>query len=581
MNNGGMDESPRPFFSLPFPSFFLTSTFVSCLVFDPPFLTGLAIMLTKEAEVFLLDVGPSAGLPVFLGRKANGLTRLDASKQYIQGRWLPQLTYPRKTYKTALILFGSTSPDNPMHKEAGDYKHVQITCPLGRLETQMLERVGCGEGKGVIQTEQGTSDWLDGMIIALQHLHEQKVDSGHGYVPRLILLTPATTPVNTVDLGVVQAQIRRMGIVLSIVGLCQKAFQPEDEVCKQQEALKEMAITSGGRVMSFSQAQRSHLPLHIPAVAPNTTFQGPLLFPGLSKSKGNVIPVVGYAKIAKVKELSKEKVRRAQSGSPLTPLEIWEIVRDGEEGREERGEEGSLVPKEEIERGYVIGRSLLSPDQATSLDSGWNRGKDRKGFRIDRFIQRDQVRLEWLVGTTTVIFPGEEGPGKGIWAALVEEMISDEVVGVGRYTRLDWEITRTGLFFPWRQGLEECLHFITIGRREEETNWRLVDEPLWGGKREKIPTGPSKETGGKGNEEKENRKKEVMRRWLEGQGAESPGRVKGIAHPTTQRMILSLGKSVVKGMHFGIKDEEADEGGGKEGGRDEEALRQLFPIQPS
>lgn len=150
------------------------------------------------------------------------------------------------------------APDNPMHKEAGDYKHVQIMYPLGTLRRRMLEGIGTRGGEGAIRVDQGVSDckyrrerrWcvedhctlhivlislvgnvgLDGIIIALQHLHERHVDFGHGYTPRLTLLTPATTRVDVNDLRVVREQIQRMGLVFSIIGPSSKPYQFKDMV---------------------------------------------------------------------------------------------------------------------------------------------------------------------------------------------------------------------------------------------------------------------------------------------------------------------------------------------------------------
>lgn len=62
----------------------------------------------KEVDIFLLDVGPASGLSAAVEEEGSELTRLEVCRQYIQGRWIPQLVYPRKTYQTSLILFGTT-----------------------------------------------------------------------------------------------------------------------------------------------------------------------------------------------------------------------------------------------------------------------------------------------------------------------------------------------------------------------------------------------------------------------------------------------------------------------------------------
>lgn len=217
-----------------------------------------------------------------------------------------------------------------------------------------------------------------------------------------------------------------------------------------------MAIASGGQVLSFPQAYQGILPLHVPAVIPQPTYHGPLRFPGASRSMDHIIAVRAYIKTATVKDLAAERVRRVEGQRQVIQRETWRIS-------EESGEE-KVVSGEKTCKGYVFGREFLTPKQADEVDEGWDVGGERKGIRVDRFIRQDQVRLHWLVGATTVIQPEgrEEASDQGIWSTFIDGMIQERVVGMGQYTRQDWEMTRTGLFFPWTQGQEKQLYFIQV-----------------------------------------------------------------------------------------------------------------------
>ncbi|XP_070189332.1 uncharacterized protein [Littorina saxatilis] len=140
------------------------------------------LQLCEEAVAIVLDVGPTMNSAP--EGEANPLnTAIEAITMILEDQM-----FAESKDEIALILFGTTSTDNPL-VDGESYEHVSIARPLGVADLDLLQMV-----QRDIHPGDTPADFIDAMIVAMDHL-QSGLQGKRGFgVKRLIVLSDLSSP---------------------------------------------------------------------------------------------------------------------------------------------------------------------------------------------------------------------------------------------------------------------------------------------------------------------------------------------------------------------------------------------------
>lgn len=161
--------------------------------------------MSKEATVFVIDVGPSMALTKQPDSKA---TRLDTAQAAFQKLLQKKLLTGRKMDQVGMIFFGTDDTRNDL-AEGGRYENIVAARPIAMADISLL--------KMPFPKGNENGDVLDALIVALdmivKHCRHLK------YEKKIILITDAEGSINQADLDNFGAAMMDKNCQLTVMGL--------------------------------------------------------------------------------------------------------------------------------------------------------------------------------------------------------------------------------------------------------------------------------------------------------------------------------------------------------------------------
>ncbi|RUS91614.1 hypothetical protein EGW08_000587, partial [Elysia chlorotica] len=161
---------------------------------------------SKEAIAIILDVGPS------MNQAPPGtVTSLESAIEGIN-MILQRKIFAESKDEVALILFGTTGTDNPLD-DGESYQHITLLSPLSVADFDLLQMV-----QSDLQPSDTPGDFLDAIVVALDHL-EKGLQGKKGFGSRrLILFTDLGGPFGDQELDTIVAAMSNTKTELNVIG---------------------------------------------------------------------------------------------------------------------------------------------------------------------------------------------------------------------------------------------------------------------------------------------------------------------------------------------------------------------------
>ncbi|XP_040004024.1 X-ray repair cross-complementing protein 5 [Xiphias gladius] len=158
---------------------------------------------TKSALVLCMDVGFS------MANSAPGEEPpFELAKKIIQ-KFVQRQVFAESKDELALVLFGTDSTRNPLYRE-GQYQNVTIHRHLMMPDFELLEEI-----ENQIHPESQQADWLDALVVCMDHLQKETKGKGKKFDRlNVALLTDLNTQASADHLDVIIDNLKQAGITL-------------------------------------------------------------------------------------------------------------------------------------------------------------------------------------------------------------------------------------------------------------------------------------------------------------------------------------------------------------------------------
>lgn len=165
-------------------------------------------MATKEATVYIVDVGSSMGMRNH-GRE---VTDLEWAMEYVWDKITTTVATDRKTAHLGVIGFRTDGSQNDLDSEEA-YQHISILQPLGQALMPDLRHLK----EQIFPSDTDAGDAISALVVAIQMIssHCKKLQ----YIRRIVLVTNANAPMDADDLGDIISKIREDNMELVILGV--------------------------------------------------------------------------------------------------------------------------------------------------------------------------------------------------------------------------------------------------------------------------------------------------------------------------------------------------------------------------
>jgi ATP-dependent DNA helicase 2 subunit 2 len=118
--------------------------------------------MSKEAIIFCIDVSASMGV-IPPGKSQTRLQEtMEGVKLLIEAKILQS-----KQNEVGVVLFGTDDTSNPLASDGVGYQNVNLMAPLASPRVSLLSELDA------IKMGQPTADIIDGLVVAVDHMHRK------------------------------------------------------------------------------------------------------------------------------------------------------------------------------------------------------------------------------------------------------------------------------------------------------------------------------------------------------------------------------------------------------------------------
>lgn len=369
----------------------------------------------------------------------------------------------------ALVLFGTPETDNQL-ADGESYENITVQRPMGLADFELLQMV-----QNDIQPSDTSADFIDAMIVALDHL-EKTMQGKKGFAARrLILLSDLAGKFGDDQLDTMITAIQNNNTEINVIGPDlddddDDGDEPEGshkkEKTPQQRAGEAMVkyilenVTGGS--YSFSEA--------LPALS---YFQSRQVRPTAWKAQLEIgadlkIPVNGYIKVKDFKLRQSWKKVYARDPELVVKTERTFHVNDEEE---------TEVEKEDIVEGYCYGSDRVP---MTAEDKESMRFQTEKCLKVLGFTKAEFVKRHHYLGDSCLSISAEKGDEAAAVAlsALINALYETNCVAIARRVYQARSAPRIGCLVPHIKAAYECLYWMELPFSEDLRTYTFGSLPL-------------------------------------------------------------------------------------------------------
>ncbi|KAK3726184.1 hypothetical protein RRG08_031511 [Elysia crispata] len=426
---------------------------------------------TKEAIAIILDVGPSMNqVP------PGAITSLESAIEGIN-MILQRKIFAESKDEVALIIFGTPGTDNPLD-DGESYQHITLLRSLGVVDFDLLQMV-----QSDLQPSNTPGDFLDAIVVALDHL-EKGLQGKKGFGSRrLILFTDLGGPFGDQELDTIVAAMSNTKTELNVIGPNLDDENAEGngstggsggsgagpsirkEKTSQQKSgealVKHMLDQVNGECYSFSEA--------LPALS---YFQSRQVKPMAWKCNLEIgqmeIPINGYSKVKdfKLKQSWKKVYAQDPNIIPQT-LPSYHMT----------NEEETEVEKEDMVEGFKYGNTIvpMSEDDKDNM-----KYKAEKCLKVLGFTKAENFKRYHILGDGVLSITAEKGDEAAAVAlsALINALYETNTVAIARRVYDARSSPRLGALFPHIKAKYECLFWVELPFAEDVRTFTFGSLPL-------------------------------------------------------------------------------------------------------
>lgn len=437
---------------------------------DLPWTNLIIMAATKEAIAIVLDVGPSMS-----SAPPGEVTGLQTAIQAIT-MILQRKMFSESKDEISLILFGTSETDNPL-VDGDSYEHVTIDRHLGIADFDLLTKVQN------IQPGDTAGDFIDAVVIALDHLESGLMGKRGFSSKRLIIMSDLSSPFGDDQVEKIIDVIQKFGVEVNFIGPdldepdVSKGVTgsgngeagdatPKKEKTPQQRAGEAMARfiveKCKGTSFSFSEA--------LPALS---YFQSRQVRPTAWKCQLEIgphlkIPINGFIKVKDFK--LKQSWKKVYAKNPEMGIKTEKTYHlDDEEETE--------VERDEIVEGYCYGsdRVPMSEEDKESM-----KYHSEKGLKVLGFTSAECVKRYQYLGDSCLSVTADKGDEAAAVAlsALINALFETNTVCIARRVYASRSAPRVGCLVPQIKADYECLYWFDLPFTEDLRTYLFGSLPL-------------------------------------------------------------------------------------------------------
>ncbi|KAF0314510.1 X-ray repair cross-complementing protein 5 [Amphibalanus amphitrite] len=450
-----------------------------------------------EALVIVLDVGPSTGTLCADG----GATFIDTALLCCDRIAQRKLFEDKNKDHMAVVVVGSEESDNRLaDADADQYQHVSLARRLAPVDWPLVRMLSPDR----LHATEAQGDWLDGLVVALDHLVE--MSRTHKYQQRrIVLLTDFGGPLCTDQLDAIKAGLRKYDVDLMAIGT-ELATDGSDEMQLKPTGKTEtaddlqmktedgLALGGGeprpgpsgarglyrhdGKAKTRQQLEGESAVVQLIRAVDGGFFTFEQALPQLlffHKRKSRAAPwnaplqigeslsinITGYSQIKKVTMPSWRKLAAGPQPAPVKRRTTYE----------RQDEQRSAVPFEKTERAYRYGTTLVPFSRLDQQELEYRSGAPRS-IQVLGFTSASNVGPHLYQDTQTVQVVARRGDAgaEAALSALIHALQETDMVAVARRTYNNGGTPRLGALRPNIRHDLECLVWVQLPFAEDMRN---------------------------------------------------------------------------------------------------------------
>ena len=386
----------------------------------------------------------------------------------------------------ALILFGTPDTDNPL-ADGECYENITIAQPMDVASFELLETV-----QNNIQPSNVSADFVDALIVALDHLVSSTQGKKGFCMKRLILLSDLDGEFGDDQIDTVIAGIKNSGTELNVIG---PSIEEDDD-----EDNKPGPSTTNGHAKAKTPQQRAGETMlkHILQEVEGECYSFSEALPALSYFQSRhirqtawkclleitsslQIPICSYVKMKNFTlKQSWKKVFAKDADETVSTLRTYHM----------NDEEETEVEKEDIVEGHRYGNTLvpMSADDKENM-----KYKAVKCFKILGFTNEDKIKRHHYLGdgSSFVVAEKDDESAAIALSALANAMYETNKVAIVRKVYSAAAGPRLGCLIPHIKAEYECLIYIELPFREDIRQFTFGSLPITDDSKANIKHAPS------------------------------------------------------------------------------------------
>ncbi|KAF9103343.1 ATP-dependent DNA helicase II subunit 2 [Mortierella sp. GBA35] len=431
-------------------------------------------MASKEATIYILDVGPSLKTK----REGSDVTRHEEAKQVLLKLLANKVHMNRKTVYVSVILVSSDVTNNDLatfDENGADYQHVDVLQPLGVATLELMKGV-----QNDVAIGEHAGDCMDGLIVALDMM--TKFCKKLKYEKKIYILTDSYAEMNTDGVEQIATTLRDDNVQLNVIGTdfdCEEGEpKPKSGMQAENETFfKNLCEESGGDIFSIDEALDLTSQFYSKKIKPAAVYRGTLDLGDSEKHPDATlsIPVHMYgrtmpAKIPTAKKFSVLSESAAEDNMPggrtgiVNASRTYKLKVAGDMANEDV-EIDTEVPEDALEKAYMYGKTIV-PIRAVDLEA--LKLPTVKSLTILGFFASSTFQREWLMSNVYSVFAAPGNPHAEVeMAGLVFALFEKNSFALCRYVRVNDAEPKLGVLWPEISSEHKCLFFARTAFNED------------------------------------------------------------------------------------------------------------------
>ncbi|KAF9426362.1 ATP-dependent DNA helicase II subunit 2 [Podila epigama] len=434
-------------------------------------------MATKEATVYILDVGPTLKAK----REGSKVSRLEETKAILLKLLANKVHMNRKTVYVSVVLVGSNRTNNDLanvDENGADYQFVDV---LQSLDIATLELM-----KGVqndVDFGETMGDCMDGLIVAADMM--TKFCRHLKYEKKIFILTDACAEVNPDGVEHIQQSLQDDKVQLNVIGT---DFDSEDGTslpktqmqAQNEQFFNNLCEATGGSVFSLDEALDLTSEFYTKKVKPTAVYRGTL---DLGDPEGHPdsslsIPVHMFASTMTVSLPTAKKYSMLSESAAADDLpggrsglvnqsrsyKLKVTAADLESGDVDANMD-TEVSVDDLEKAYMYGKTIV-PIRAVDLEA--YKLRTARGLTILGFFSASTFKRDWLMSNVYAIFPAPGNPSAEVeMAGLLFGMFEKNSYALCRYVRTEDAEPKLAVLWPEITAETKCFYFGQVAFSED------------------------------------------------------------------------------------------------------------------